>query len=133
MAGDPFLRRVWGAARRVEDGCQVLRLDVQDQVLAGCPGGAGPGCQVGRAGGGGGGRARRCGRRGSVAGQAALLLAGRVESGRDGGSAVAALVRQLGLTMEAALAGGRVAHSPLEQMRAELAERRRSRATGAGA
>jgi len=68
-----------------------------------------------------------------VAGQAALLLAGRVESGRDGGSAVAALVRQLGLTMEAALAGGRVAHSPLEQMRAELAERRRSRATGAGA
>ena len=65
------------------------------------------------------------GRRGSVAGQAALLLAHRVESGRDGGSAVASLARQLVLTMGEALAGAHVPESPLQRIRDELADRRR--------
>lgn len=60
-------------------------------------------------------------------GQAALALANRLETGVDTGSAVASLTRELRATMEAATAGARAVRSPLEQMRDELAERRRAR------
>jgi hypothetical protein len=60
-------------------------------------------------------------------GQTALALAVRLESGVDTGSAVAALTRELRATMEAATAGARAVGSPLQQMRDELAERRRVR------
>ncbi len=112
--------RLWDTARRVEADGQVLRLDVQDEVLAGCPGGAGAAAPSGGLVPAVEAELDAAGRRRSCLGQAALLLARRVESDRDGGSAVAALVRQLGLTMEAALAGGRVAHSPSADTRDEI-------------
>lgn len=58
-------------------------------------------------------------------GQAVLGLAERLESGVDTGSAVASLTRELRATLAEAVAGARVASSPLAQMRDELAERRR--------
>ena len=60
-------------------------------------------------------------------GQAALLLAARIDENRDTGSAVASLVRELRAMRAAALAGARVPSSPLTKMRDELAERRRAR------
>ena len=65
------------------------------------------------------------GRLETTLGQAALALAVRIAAGNDTGSAVASLTRELRATLDAALAGARVAASPLEQMRDELAERRR--------
>lgn len=61
----------------------------------------------------------------SAMGQAALGLAERLTSAADTGSAVASLTRELRATLEVATAGARVAASPLEQARDELAERRR--------
>ena len=63
----------------------------------------------------------------SYAGQAAVDLATRIEGGGDTGSAVASLHRELRATMAEALAGARVARSPLERMRDDLAERRKAR------
>lgn len=63
----------------------------------------------------------------SYAGEAALDLASRIQAGGDTGSAVASLHRELRATMAEALAGARVARSPLERMRDDLAERRKAR------
>ena len=58
------------------------------------------------------------GRLQSVAGQVALELAYRVASPHETGAAVAALARQLGATMTAALAGVAPAADPLDEIRA---------------
>lgn len=65
------------------------------------------------------------GRGRSPLGLAALALARRVDDGRDTGAGLAALVRQLGVTLAAATAGVTVEQSPLDAQRDELAERRR--------
>lgn len=57
----------------------------------------------------------------SAAGQAAILLAERIESGSDSGSAVAQMVRQLHDTMARALAGQpQTEVDPVAAFRAEL-------------
>jgi hypothetical protein len=58
------------------------------------------------------------GRLQSVAGQAALVLAYRIGSRRETGSATAALAKQLHLTMTWALGGVAVAADPLDEIRA---------------
>ena len=63
----------------------------------------------------------------SAMGWAAMGLAERLVSGVDTGSAVASLTRELRSTLEAAMVGAKVASSQAEQMRDELAERRRRR------
>lgn len=63
-------------------------------------------------------------RESSSLGRAALALAHRVDEGRDLGSALAALVKQLEATKNAATADVKSAASPLDLMRDELAERR---------
>lgn len=60
-------------------------------------------------------------------GQAAVVLARRIEEGLDTGAAVASMTRELRITLDAALAGARSPASPLAQMRDELADRRRLR------
>jgi len=71
------------------------------------------------------------GRLESVAGQLAMELARRVASPHETGAAVAALARQLGATMTAALAiaGVGPAASPLDEIRAR---RDRKRSAGLG-
>lgn len=64
------------------------------------------------------------GRLETALGQVTRLLAVRLESGRDTGSGVASLARELRATLDLAVAGARVADSPSAQMRDELAERR---------
>lgn len=63
----------------------------------------------------------------SPMGQAALLLARRIDENRDTGSAMASLHHELRVTLEAAVAGARVPTSPLRLLRDDLAERRRAR------
>ncbi len=58
------------------------------------------------------------GRFGTVAGQAAVLLAGRIASRRETGAATAALARELSATMDRALAGVAKAADPLDEIRA---------------
>jgi len=67
------------------------------------------------------------GRLESVAGQIALELAYRVASGYESGAAVASLVKELRVTMVAALAGLAPAADPLDEIRAR---RDRKRAAG---
>ena len=67
------------------------------------------------------------GRLETALGQATLAVARRIDENRDTGSAMASLSRELRVTLEQAVAGARVPASPLEQMRDELAERRRLR------
>jgi len=67
------------------------------------------------------------GRLESVAGQIALELAYRVASGYESGAAVAALVKELRVTMAEALAGVAPAADPLDEIRA-----RRDRKQSAG-
>lgn len=62
------------------------------------------------------------GREGSALGQAALVLAGRIASNTEPGSAVSALNRELRATMAEALRSA--PNSVLGAMRDELAERR---------
>ena len=70
------------------------------------------------------------GRLESVAGQLAMELARRVASPHETGAAVAALARQLGATMTAALAGvAPAAADPLDEIRAR---RDRKRSAGLG-
>lgn len=57
-------------------------------------------------------------------GRTALAMAHRVDEGRDLGSALAALAKQLEATRSAALAGVKSVQSPLDNRRDELAERR---------
>lgn len=67
---------------------------------------------------------RAAGRDDTWAGQAALVLAARLDNaGRDTGSAVAAVQRQLSTAMAEALKGAGAATAP-GQLRDELAERR---------
>jgi len=58
------------------------------------------------------------GRLGTVGGQMAVLLAHRVASRRETGSATAALAKQLHLTMTEALGGVAKAADPLDEIRA---------------
>ncbi len=67
------------------------------------------------------------GRLGTVGGQLAVLLAHRVASRRETGSATAALAKQLHLTMTEALGGVAKAADPLDEIRA-----RRDRKRGVG-
>ena len=67
----------------------------------------------------------RAGVESSALGRAALLLARRIESGQDGGSAVASLVKQWQDTMARATAGAEPqAVSTLDQLRARRDARR---------
>jgi hypothetical protein len=61
------------------------------------------------------------------AGQAALVLARKLDHGGDTGSGIAALVRELRVTVEAAMAEAEVESDPV----VDLAERRRMRLAGA--
>ena len=67
------------------------------------------------------------GRLASVAGQIALLLAGRIGSRRESGAATAALAKQFFVTMDEALGGMAKAADPLDEIRAR---RDRKRAAG---
>lgn len=58
------------------------------------------------------------GRLESVAGQAALLLAGKMCGGGDTGSGLAALERELRATMVEALQGGVAVGDPLDELKA---------------
>lgn len=60
-------------------------------------------------------------------GQAALVLARRVESDRDTGSAAAALTREWRATLAEAVKGAGAQASPLDRARDELARRRAAR------
>lgn len=66
-------------------------------------------------------------RAGSALGQAALTLARRVDAGRDMGTGLAALVRQMEATRASATADVKSAASPLDKARDQLAERRAAR------
>ncbi len=66
------------------------------------------------------------GRLNTSLGQAALTLARRIEGGRDTGSAVASLNRELRSTLADAVMGAKVARSSLESYRDELRVRRGS-------
>lgn len=58
------------------------------------------------------------GRLGTVLGQAALVLARRLDARTmDTGSAVAAVARQLEVTLEAAVAGAHMAADPVDELR----------------
>jgi len=60
----------------------------------------------------------------SPLGLAAIALARRVDTGRDTGSGMAALVRQLGATLTLAKAGIEAGQTPLDRAKDELAARR---------
>jgi len=64
---------------------------------------------------------------GSSAGQAALSLAAAIDSGEDRGAALAALVKQLGVTMRAAVPDSAPEADPIQALRDELAARREHR------
>ena len=61
-------------------------------------------------------------------GQAALALARRVDAGHESGSSVAALVRELRVTMEAALDGAARADDVVDELRRKREQLRRRRA-----
>jgi len=63
----------------------------------------------------------------SALGAMALALAARIDSGRETGSAMATLTRELRLTMDEARASGRHASSIAEKLGDELAQRRAQR------
>ncbi len=65
------------------------------------------------------------GRLGTVAGQAALVLAERIASRRETGAATAALAKQLSATMDKALGGVAKAADPLDEIRARRDRKRR--------
>lgn len=58
-------------------------------------------------------------------GQAALVLAGRIDACRDTGSALASLTKEWRQTMAAATAGVKQADNPLDELRARREARRR--------
>lgn len=57
-------------------------------------------------------------------GQAALVLAQRIDAGRDTGAGLAALVKQHQLSLEAATANLTVADDPVDRLRLVVGERR---------
>lgn len=57
-------------------------------------------------------------------GQAALILAARIDSQRDMGSGLAALTREWRATFEAAVAGVAVVGDPVDKLRLVVSERR---------
>ena len=59
-------------------------------------------------------------------GQAALVLAQRIEGVRESGSAVASLTREMRATLVEATRGAKAQESRLESYRDELAARRRA-------
>jgi hypothetical protein len=61
---------------------------------------------------------------GSATGQLALVLARRIDSGRDTGAGLASLARQLRDTLAAATVNAVDAVSPVDRLRDELAARR---------
>lgn len=67
------------------------------------------------------------GRLETALGQAALVLARRVEDDRDTGSAAAAVTREWRAVKAEALAGAGAQQSPLDKARDELAKRRAAR------
>jgi len=60
-------------------------------------------------------------------GQAVLVLARKIDDGRDTGAGLAALVKQFDQTLRAATSGAHEDASPLDKARDELAARRDSR------
>lgn len=70
---------------------------------------------------------RKAGRVGTVAGQSALALAARIDNPTlDTGSALAGMVKQLGATLESALAGQVEEVDELEELRRRREERLRT-------
>ena len=65
-----------------------------------------------------------CGRTDTPLGLAALVLAGRLDSGQESGSSLATLAKQLEATLRAATKGATVAASPLDELRARRDARR---------
>ncbi len=61
------------------------------------------------------------GREDTTLGVTALALAGRIDSGQDSGSALAALAKQLESTLESATKGANVVASPMDELRARRA------------
>jgi len=66
------------------------------------------------------------GQLGSVAGQLALVLARRIGSRRETGTATASLAKQFHATMTAALGGVAQAADPLDEIRARRDAKRRA-------
>ena len=66
------------------------------------------------------------GRVDTAGGQSALTLARRIEDGRDTGSAIASLNREMRATLAEAVKGAKVPLSSIESYRDELADRRRA-------
>ena len=57
-------------------------------------------------------------------GQAALVLAARIDANQDSGGAIAAMAKQLASTLSAATAGANVVASPVDELRARRAAKR---------
>lgn len=64
---------------------------------------------------------------GSSAGQSALRIAAAIDSGDEHGASLAALVKQLGVTMRAAVGTEQAEADPIQALRDELAARREHR------
>lgn len=62
----------------------------------------------------------------SMEGQAALLIAERMQSGNDTGSGIAALNRELAATVDRALSQQAVAADPMDELRARRERRNAS-------
>lgn len=60
----------------------------------------------------------QAGRTDTPLGATALLLAQRLDADQDSGSAMAAMAKQLGATLEDATRGAQIAMSPLDELRA---------------
>ena len=57
-------------------------------------------------------------------GQAALVLAARIDANQDAGAAIAAMAKQLAATLGEATAGANVVASPVDELRARRAAKR---------
>lgn len=57
-------------------------------------------------------------REGTALGRAALALAARIDAGEDTGSALAAAVKQLQVTLAEAVKGAQIAATPMDELRA---------------
>ena len=64
------------------------------------------------------------GREATPLGQAALVLAARIDANQDAGAAIAAMTKQLGATLCEATAGANVVASPVDELRARRAAKR---------
>lgn len=70
---------------------------------------------------------RNAGRMGTPAGQAALVLALRLDSGEDSGSGLAALAKQLQSTIAEVTKDAKTTTTPLDELRARRAAKKKAR------